>query len=133
MPAFTFGSQPYSSVDTARLDVGCAATCCAFVYTLMYNFQMKIAGFDWDAGNWPKCGKHGVSRAEIEDMLLGTPAVMADPHSAESRMRAIGKTRIGRYVFLVFVLKKVDGQILLRPISARYMHKKEVEHFAKQN
>ncbi|TBN45900.1 BrnT family toxin, partial [Paracoccus sediminis] len=25
---------------------------------------MKIAGFDWDDGNWPKCGKHGVSRAE---------------------------------------------------------------------
>ena len=23
---------------------------------------MKIAGFDWDAGNWPKCGMHGVSR-----------------------------------------------------------------------
>ena len=40
---------------------------------------MKVAGFDWDEGNWPKCGKHGVSRAEIEEVLSGTPAVMPDP------------------------------------------------------
>jgi len=31
-----------------------------------YAAAMKIAGFDWDDGNWPKCGKHGVSRTEIE-------------------------------------------------------------------
>jgi len=32
--------------------------------------NMKISGFEWDDGNWPKCGKHGVSRAEIEQALL---------------------------------------------------------------
>ena len=32
---------------------------------------MKIIGFDWDDGNWPKCGKHGVSREEIEQVQLG--------------------------------------------------------------
>jgi len=31
---------------------------------------MEIAGFDWDSGNWPKCGKHGVSREEIERLFL---------------------------------------------------------------
>ena len=40
---------------------------------------MKIAGFDWDEGNWPKCGKHGVSQKEIEEVFIGTPAVLADP------------------------------------------------------
>lgn len=60
---------------------------------------MKIAGFDWDDGNWPKCGKHGVSRAEIEQVLMGEPAVMSDPHPGEPRMRAIGRTEAGRYVF----------------------------------
>jgi uncharacterized DUF497 family protein len=93
---------------------------------------MKIAGFDWDSGNWPKCGKHGVSREEIEQVLLGKPAVMADPHPDEPRMRAIGKTEAGRYVFLVFVLREVSDQTRLRPISARYMHQKEVEHYERQ-
>ncbi len=70
---------------------------------------MKASGFDWDTGNWPKCGKHGVSR--------------------EARMRVLGKTRAGRYVFLVFMPRTVQGRKLIRPISARYMHKKEIDHY----
>ena len=90
---------------------------------------MKIAGFDWDAGNWPKCGKHGVSRPEIEEVFTGTPAVLADPIPEEARMRAIGKSAAGRHVFVVFLLRDIDGQTRLRPISARYMHQKEIEHY----
>jgi uncharacterized DUF497 family protein len=90
---------------------------------------MKTAGFDWDDGNWPKCGKHGVSRAEIEEVLLSTPAVMPDPHLEEPRMRAIGKTSAGRYVFLVFMIRQFNDQFFLRPISARFMHQKEIDHY----
>ena len=90
---------------------------------------MKIAGFDWDKGNWPKCGKHGVSRAEIEEVFTGTPAVETDPFPEEVRMRAIGKSAAGRYVFVVFMLREIDGQTKLRPISARYMHEKEIAHY----
>ena len=90
---------------------------------------MKITGFDWDDGNWPKCGKHGVQRAEIEEVFLGAPAVMSDPNPNESRMRAIGKTNAGRYVFLVFTMRTTNRQTRLRPISARYMHQKEIEHY----
>ncbi len=90
---------------------------------------MKIAKFDWDESNWPKCGKHGVSREGIEQVLLGKPSVMPDPHPKEPRMRAIGKTDTGRYVFLVFMLRKIDGQTVLRPISARFMHQKEIDHY----
>ena len=90
---------------------------------------MKTAGFDWDDGNWPKCGKHGVSRAEIEEVLLNTPAVMPEPHPEEPRMRAIGKTSAGRYVFLVFMIRQFNDQFFLRPISARFMHQKEIDHY----
>lgn len=90
---------------------------------------MKIAGFDWDSGNWPKCGKHGVSRDEIEEALQNEPAVMADPHPDEPRMRAIGRTAAGRLIFLVVMYREIDGQTMLRPISARYMHQKEVDHY----
>lgn len=93
---------------------------------------MVVTGFDWDEGNWPKCGKHGVSREEIEQVLLATPAVMPDPHMEEPRLRAIGKTNAGRYVFLVFMLRQSDAKTQLRPISARYMHKKEIDHYESQ-
>ncbi|MFZ2736847.1 MAG: BrnT family toxin [Burkholderiaceae bacterium] len=93
---------------------------------------MKIEGFDWDDGNWPKCGKHGVSREEIEAVLMGTPAVMPDLNPDEPRMRAIGKTPAGRYVFLVFMLRKISSKTVLRPIGARFMHQKEVAHYERQ-
>ena len=85
-----------------------------------------ISGFDWDEGNWPKCAQHGVSKEEIEQLFEGTLAVMADPHPDEPRVRAIGKTRAGRYLFLVFMLRIVEDKTLVRPISARYMHQKEI-------
>ena len=93
---------------------------------------MQITGFEWDEGNWPKCGKHGVSREEIEQVLLGTPAVLPDPHVDEPRMRAIGKTNAGRHVFLVFMLRKSGAKLKLRPISARFMHQKEIDHCESQ-
>lgn len=93
---------------------------------------MKIAGFDWDEGNWPKCGKHGVSREEIEQVLSSSPAVMPDPFPDEPRMRAIGKTTAGRYVFVVFMLRGIENSTKLRPISARFMHQKEIIHYENQ-
>ena len=98
----------------------------------MHNAIVKIDGFDWDDGNWPKCGKHGVSQAEIEQVLLGTPAVMPDPQPDEPRMRAIGKTAAGRYVFMAFMWRQQEGTTLLRPISARFMHQKEIDHYEDQ-
>jgi hypothetical protein len=47
--------------------------------------------------------------------------------------KAIGETAAGRRVFLVFTLRDKDGKRLIRPISARYMHGKEVEHYEKEN
>ncbi len=95
--------------------------------------NFKISGFSWDTGNWPKCGKHGVSKEEIEELFRLTPAVMPDPFPDEPRLRAIGKTSKGRYIFLVFIIRSHDKENFIRPISARYMHKKEIEHYEKSN
>ena len=92
---------------------------------------MKVLGFDWDAGNWPKCGKHGVSKEEIEDIFHSTPMVQTDPHAVEPRYRAI-ENEIGRYIFLVFMFRVINGKKMIRPISARYMHQKEVDHYESQ-
>jgi len=39
------------------------------------------AEFEWDSGNWPKCGKHGVSREEIYEIFAGEPAIDKDPYA----------------------------------------------------
>lgn len=86
-----------------------------------------LAGFDWDEGNWPKCGKHGVSREEIEELFNSSPAIMNDPHEGEPRIRAIGKVE-ERYIFLVFMYREIDGEMYIRPISARYMQR-EIKYY----
>jgi uncharacterized DUF497 family protein len=35
-------------------------------------------------------------------------------------------------VFLIFMLRKVGEQSVLRPISARFMHQKEIAHYERQ-
>jgi uncharacterized protein len=57
-----------------------------------------------------------------------------EAHSgAEVRSKAIGKTAAGRHVFLVFTIRERHGNRFIRPISTRYMHRKEVWHYEKEN
>lgn len=95
---------------------------------------MEFDGFDWDIGNRRKCEKHGVSIAEIESLFYGTPLVGSDAqHSGrEQRLRAVGITSRKRTVFIVFTLRQKGEELLIRPISARYMHKKEVKAHEKE-
>ena len=94
-----------------------------------------IDGFDWDDGNRAKCAKHGLSAEVIEGIFAGPVAVLPDEaHSrAERRFRAIGRTVAARHVFIVFTLREKDGEMLVRPISARYMHKREIEAYEEEN
>lgn len=97
--------------------------------------ELVIEGFDWDHGNWPKCGKHGMSREEIEQVFLNRPAVQPHPdHSQdEERMKAIGRTDAGRNAYVSFTLRQSEtGGTLIRPVSARYMHEKEVKKYEQQ-
>jgi uncharacterized protein len=91
----------------------------------------RFDGFDWDAGNLDKCLLHGMTVDEIESLFAGTPLVGPDPYDPdiEMRWRAIGRTAADRVAFVVFTRREVDGKALLRPISARYMHAKEVQKY----
>jgi uncharacterized DUF497 family protein len=88
-------------------------------------------GFDWDAGNRHKCQKHGISVAEIEAFSLSDPRIAPDPkHSVrEERLMAVGRNSRGRAMFVVFTMRQKDGKRLIRPLSARYLHKKEIESY----
>jgi uncharacterized DUF497 family protein len=52
---------------------------------------------------------------------------------AEARSIAIGWTRAGRAVFVVFTSRVKGGDTLIRPVSARYMHRKEIEAYEKKS
>jgi uncharacterized protein len=45
----------------------------------------------------------------------------------------IGKSEAGRWVFVVFTIRVRAGHRMIRPISARYMHAKEVAAYEKEN
>jgi uncharacterized DUF497 family protein len=111
----------------------------AFVYTNAYipqrELRMEFSGFDWDRGNLEKCQKHGITAEVIESVFDRPVAILPDEtHSrTEQRLRAIGKTAEKRGIFVVFTLRRRGDNILIRPISARYMHDKEVKSYEKEN
>ena len=108
-----------------------------FVLTFIHTFRQTAINnkashttgiwymqFSWDEHNWPKCSEHGLSQDEIEDVLSGDLKVRPDlDHSqTEPRFIGIGQTQEGRFVFIAFCIR----QGAVRPISARYMHQREI-------
>lgn len=94
----------------------------------------QITGFDWDNGNIQKCQKHEVSIEEIEALFSSRKVAIAPDikHSeAEERFIAVGVSSKGRHIFVAFTFRKNQEETLIKPISARYMHDKEVEQYEK--
>jgi uncharacterized DUF497 family protein len=83
--------------------------------------------FDWDDGNRAKAQKHGLTLSEIEHAMRTGARVAPDPvHSlTEQRFIAIGRTPAGRPVFIAFCFRGAT----VRPVSARYMHPREVARY----
>ena len=93
-------------------------------------------GFDWDIANRQKCQKHGLSIDEIEFVVghAETLIVHDEKNSkSETRFIAIGRTQQGRFAFVAFTPRQHGNTVLLRPISARYMHKKEIARYEKES
>ena len=61
-------------------------------------------------------------------------AIFPDPaHSRrETRFKAIGQTEGGRYVLIVFTLRLRADETYIRPISARFMHAKEIKFYEEE-
>jgi len=96
---------------------------------------LAVSGFDWDIGNLAKCRKHGVSAEEIESLFEVSPRIAPDlKHSAlEDRFIAVGRAASGRALFVAFTVRTKDGNRFIRPVSARYMHRKEIEAYEKKS
>jgi len=94
-----------------------------------------VSGFDWDSGNRAKCQKHGVSIAEIEALFVNGPRIAPDAkHSREEdHMIAVGRTPAGRPIFVAFTLRTKQGHHYIRPVTARYMHAREIAAYEKES
>lgn len=93
-------------------------------------------GFDWDAGNRDKCQKHGLSIADIEHVVIHAETLIVRDiknSTQEERYIAVGRTPEGRFAFVAFTPRTRGGLSLLRPISARYMHRKEIVRYEKES
>ena len=97
--------------------------------------ELKTITFDWDEGNLGHATRKGLTKDDIEYVLKNDPMVRPDryPIDVEERWNAIGKTQEGRTAFIVFTFREVEEMLCLRPITARYMHRKEIEKYDKQN
>jgi uncharacterized DUF497 family protein len=88
----------------------------------------SIQGFDWDQHNSLKIQKkHGILPEQVEFVFLGGHGVhvlldLAHSSEQETRFFGIGFDADRRSMIVVFTLREVDGQCLVRPISARRMH-----------
>jgi len=90
-----------------------------------------VSGFDWDDANRAKCQRHGVTLEEIEALFRGRPFVAPDlDHSAEEdRLIAIGRNGVGRAMFVAFTIRVRNQERMIRPITARYMHAREIRRY----
>ena len=96
---------------------------------------MEIDGFDWDSGNSEKCEKHGLPREIIEEFFCQRNIYVAPDikHSGlETRFFAIGRISNERAVIIIFTIRNNKGKKLIGPISARFMHQKEVDKYEKE-
>lgn len=49
--------------------------------------------------------------------------------TGEDRYIAVGRDENGRAMFVAFTFREWNGERLIRPVTARYMHRKEIEGY----
>lgn len=95
------------------------------------QIKRKIIEFEWDKWNLDKSYlKHGINAKETEEVFISEKSyVVADiKHSQrEERFVIIGKSQSKRNLFVVFTIRGKK----IRIISARRMHREEVEKYEK--
>jgi uncharacterized DUF497 family protein len=97
----------------------------------VFDFD-SIVGFDWDEGNKQKnWEKHQVDYRECEEVFFNQPLLIREDtkHSSqEKRYFVLGRSDIGRLLFLVFTIRNNK----IRVISAREQSRKERKIYEQQ-
>jgi uncharacterized DUF497 family protein len=95
------------------------------------QIKRKVVEFEWDKWNLDKSYlKHGITVKEAEEVFIDEESyVITDiKHSQrEERFIILGKSQSKRDLFVVFTMRGKK----IRIISARRMHREEVEKYEK--
>jgi len=86
-----------------------------------------LEGFDWDAHNVGHIARHGVTPIEVEQVTR-QPHVLfpAAARHGESRWKLLGRTKAGRYLVVVFTIRRNK----LRIVTAYPMNSAERSAYA---
>lgn len=85
--------------------------------------------FDWDKQNEGHLARHGISRSDTEDVLLGNHILLEyQAEEGEERWIAVGATRVGRVLNIVFAIR---GEAV-RPITGWLADKETADLYIKQ-
>lgn len=92
--------------------------------------RLEYDGIDWNEGNTSKI-KARVATEVIDEFFKLRLLIKEDVrHSmSEARFIAMGYTKERRCLFVAYTIRMKGDEKLIRPISARYMHKKEKEAY----
>jgi uncharacterized DUF497 family protein len=93
---------------------------------------VTVDAIDRDSGNsFKNEAKHGISRETVEAFFGRNVRVAPDPkHSrTEDRFLAIGRSPGERPMIVAFTVRAARGLKLIRPISARFMHAREIAKY----
>jgi len=67
----------------------------------------EIDGFDWDVANIGHIMRHGVTPFEVEEVVrLPHVTIAANTVEGEKRWKLFGKTETGRYLVVVFTIRR---------------------------
>ncbi|MFP5276794.1 MAG: BrnT family toxin [Acidobacteriota bacterium] len=62
--------------------------------------------FDWDKGNLDHLVKHGISRAEAEEVILNNPMdLQFQARNGEERIAQVGETDSGRILVVITTMR----------------------------
>ena len=85
--------------------------------------------FDWDQHNEQHLAKHGISRADTEDVLLGNHILLEyQIEGNEQRWIAVGATRAHRILNILFTMR---GEAI-RPITGWVADKETTDLYFQQ-
>jgi len=89
----------------------------------------KLEGLDWDTANVGHILRHAVAPFEVEE-VAGSTHVIAPAKSikGENRWKLFGKTATGRYLVVVFTIRRQ----LFRTVTAYEMNATERRKYAPQ-
>lgn len=89
----------------------------------------EIEGFDWDIANVGHIMRHAVTPFEVEEAVNRPHAsIAARTLTGEDRWKLFGKTQSGRYLVVVFTIRRK----LFRTVTAYEMNAKERKKYATQ-